>query len=96
MNYLEEIAAAIKREIPGEDLPDADTEALFLAYATLALSKGTEVTNEDVHDAWVAWMTEIDPGHDSLVPYDELPSKVKEEDSAYTRAIKKVASRLQR
>lgn len=37
-------------------LPDEDTSSLFRIYAVSLLAKGEEVTREDVHNAWIAWM----------------------------------------
>ncbi|WP_425547664.1 DUF7701 domain-containing protein [Brevibacterium daeguense] len=37
------------------------TESLFLMYAVLMRTKGAETTASDVHDAWSAWMSGVDP-----------------------------------
>lgn len=95
MNYLEKIAARIKAEIPADKLPDADVDELMMSYALLVEAKGTRVTNEDVHDAWSAWMTKIDPSHKSIVPYDELDDETRRQDTMYTDAIRLVAEREQ-
>lgn len=61
--------------MPEEVLPDSDTDSLFILYAVLCLTKGSTVSNQDVHDAWSAWMTLRGEQHESLVPYDQLPAR---------------------
>src|SRR5205807_2232851 len=63
LTYIDEIAAAIRRAVPAEALPDTGTEELFRMYAVLALAKGHDTALEDVHDAWSAWMSGLDPDH---------------------------------
>jgi len=75
-------------------LPDEDTDLLFLIYAVLALEGRQNIRREDVHNAWVAWMTHRDPSHESIKPYGRLDSTVRDEDQPFLDAIKKVASRL--
>lgn len=53
-------------------LDDCDVD-LLRVYALLALVKGEQVTEEDVHDAWSVWRTATRPAHPSLVPFDQLP-----------------------
>lgn len=67
-----------------------DTD-LYRIYAVLALAKGAATTNQDVHDAWAAWASDHQPNHPSLVPFDELPERVRELDQPYTDAIHEVA-----
>ena len=49
MNYLDNLAEYIRSECGGGPI------ALYRIYAVLARAKAPNVTNEDVHDAWVAW-----------------------------------------
>jgi hypothetical protein len=91
MNYLSTLADKIRAEVPDNLLPDEDSELLFLMYAVLLLSKGADVTREDVHNAWAAWMTHIGKRHESLVPFADLPSATKDEDDPFVQAIRKVA-----
>lgn len=91
MTYVDEIAAAISRAVPAEALPDADTDELFRIYAVLALAKGRETGLEDVHDAWSAWMSGLDPNHRSLKPLAELEPEVQAGDRPYLEAIRRVA-----
>lgn len=96
MSYVDEVAEAIRRQIPPSLLPDGDTVALFRAYAVLAMAKGTGVVLEDVHDAWAAWMSEQDPNHPSLRPLQDLPPEVQHADQPYLDAIRVVAAAFPR
>jgi hypothetical protein len=91
VNYLDQIARHIRSEVSATNLPEADTHALFRIYAVLLLAKGAEVTTADVHNAWSAWMSERDPLHESLVPFDELPAEAVEQDKPYVEAVRSVA-----
>jgi hypothetical protein len=91
VNYLEELADAIRRAVSADALPDDDTSSLFLIYAVLLLAKGEDVTRADVHNAWVAWMAEKDESHESLVPFTELSPDTQAEDSPFMVAIRSVA-----
>ena len=93
-NYIRDLAGQIRIKVDGSELPDQGLDELFDSYAVLALSKGTNVTNEDVHNAWSAWATKYDPSNTSLVPFNELPDNVKQEDSRFTSAIREVATSL--
>lgn len=94
MNYLNDIATKIKAGVPANDLPHEETEGLFRIYAVLLLAKGEYVTREDVHNAWVAWMTPRDPRHPSLVPSDQLKTDIAADDEPYVRAIHAAARSL--
>ncbi|MGY0002598.1 DUF7701 domain-containing protein [Micromonospora sp. I033] len=92
-NYLQRLARLIRDEVPSRSVPtEFDTEPLFLAYAVLLKACGTSVTPQDVHNAWVAWMLTYDPGHEALVPYEDLPVDVAKQDDKYVEAIRRVAS----
>lgn len=91
MNYLQATAAAISDLLPNEILPDADVDQLLLLYAVLARAKGMAVTTEDVHDAWVAWMTVSNPQHRSLRPYRDLDEQTRSQDEPFVAAIHRVA-----
>jgi hypothetical protein len=91
LNYVDDLAAAIRREVPSHLLPSGDTSVLFRIYAVLALAKGEDVDLADVHDAWAAWMSGRDPGHRSLIPFAELPTAVQSGDQPYLEAIRAVA-----
>lgn len=93
MNYVEEIADAIRAEVPDHLLPPGDTRLLFLLYALLARSKGQNVAPEDVHDAWTVWMTARGEEHEALVAYTSLDPETRAEDDPFVAAIRKVAGR---
>lgn len=94
MNYLDELAERIKANVPSAALPEGDTRPLFLTYAVLALAKGEQVTSRDVHNAWAAFMAQQDPEHESLVPFEELDSDTRDEDTPYVIAIREAARGL--
>jgi tRNA nucleotidyltransferase (CCA-adding enzyme) len=97
--YVDNLAEKIMNECTEQEIPDGyshdEVMRLFRMYALLALSKGTETTMEDVHDAWAAWQSELEPDHDSLVPFDELTKKIKEYDRPDMEAIHKHAAAAQ-
>jgi hypothetical protein len=65
-------------------------------YALLALAKGAEVSAEDVHNAWVAWMQEQDPDHRSLKPFQELDPDTQAADEPFVIAIRAAGDHLER
>ncbi|MGW2091495.1 DUF7701 domain-containing protein [Promicromonospora sukumoe] len=94
MTYLTELANEIRANLPkGVAAPDQHPD-LFLVYAVLLTSKGVSVTNEDVHDAWVAWMLMRGEKHRSMVPFSHLSTSVQAEDTPFTSAIRDVARRM--
>jgi len=93
MTYLDDIASELRRAVPASVMPDEDTERLFRTYAVLVQAKGKDTTASDVHDAWSAWMAEIDPRHRSLKPFDELDPETQEGDLPFLEAIHRVARR---
>lgn len=86
--YLDDIAAEIREHVPEGRMPDGDAEELFRIYAVLLRAKGTDVTRSDVHDAWSAWMAKRNSEHASLVPYENLPEDVRDEDRIFATAIR--------
>lgn len=94
--YIRDLANQIRSKFSPSELPDKGLDELFNSYAVLALSKGTDVTNEDVHDAWSAWATKFDPDNKSLVPFSELPPETRKFDTPFTKAIREVALELPR
>lgn len=96
MTYLDSTAAAIKARVPEDKLPDEPRlDELFRLYALLARVKGTEVTAEDVHDAWSLWMLGEDDDHESIKPYGELDPATRREDQPFVDAIRAVAGERQ-
>lgn len=91
-NYLDKIALDIGKRCDSGS-PSPDQMRLLRIYAVLALSKGTDVTNEDVHNAWSAWTaSEGRETHSSLIPFGELPLDVQALDEPYRDAIRAVAA----
>jgi hypothetical protein len=93
MTYLDTLAEEIRGATAAHALPHEDTSNLFRIYAVLLLAKGSEVTREDVHNAWVAWMLDRDETHESLVPFAELSADTQAEDSPFMIAVRTVARR---
>lgn len=95
-HYLDELAAAIRREAdPDGPLPsDADGFLpLYRIYAVLLLAKGERVTAEDVHNAWVAWASTAQPASEHLIPFAALSQAVQNLDEPFAAAIRAVAAR---
>jgi hypothetical protein len=91
MTYLDALANEIRGVVAPDALPDEDTSSLFRIYAVLLMAKGQEVTREDVHNAWVAWMLDKGETHNSMVLFDDLPAETQAEDSPFVVAIRTVA-----
>jgi hypothetical protein len=94
VNYLDQLADRIQSEVPHELLPEGDTTDLFRLYAVLALALGTRVQLSDVHNAWVAWMLRLGPGHPALVPFQELEPGQQMQDAPFADAIRRVSAQL--
>jgi hypothetical protein len=94
VNYIQELAMAIRSEVAPSALPCGDSSNLFLMYAVLLLARGENVSREDVHNAWVAWMVSRREEQVSMVPFDHLPSAKQAEDSPFVAAIRTVAERM--
>jgi hypothetical protein len=80
-NYVLKMTDLVARELPG--LP----AELVGLYVLLALTRGTETTLRDVHDAWAVWRNETRPDHKSLIPFGELTFEVQELDRKYVEGI---------
>ncbi|UFQ18357.1 MULTISPECIES: DUF7701 domain-containing protein [Streptomyces] len=96
MTYLDPLADLIRSCLPPDATPPEDSDALFRLYAVLLRAKGEQVRDEDVHDAWSAWMQTIDSGHDALVPFEELTPQTRAADAPYAEAIRAAARRMGR
>lgn len=95
MNYVDDIAQRIRSRVDRAVLPEEeDLDLLFLFYAVLVLAKGAETTPEDVHDAWVAWMTHEGHEHEELRPFRDLPEGTRHEDEPFVEAIISVAHEI--
>ncbi|MFF3787448.1 hypothetical protein [Streptomyces sp. NPDC001933] len=89
--YLDSLADLIRSCLPPDAEPPADSDDLFRIYAVLLKAKGEQVTDEDVHDAWSAWMQSVDSTHDALVPFRDLAPEMRAADTPYTVAIRAAA-----
>ncbi len=94
MNYLDLLAAEIQRIADPDAVPPDDDLPLYRLYAVLLLAKGQEVTEEDVHNAWVAWASDHDPESEHLKPFKELSLGVQRRDQPFADAIRTVARDL--
>ncbi|MBE1596730.1 MULTISPECIES: DUF7701 domain-containing protein [Streptomyces] len=56
MTYLDRLADLIRSCLSPPAKPPADSDDLFRIYAVLLQAKGEQVTDEDIHNAWTAWM----------------------------------------
>ncbi len=65
-------------------------------YTLLVLTRGTECSLEDVHDAWAMWRLNTRPEHPDLVPFDQLTEDVKAWDEPYRAAIVVAAEEVAR
>ena len=96
-DYVGQIADRIKNEVPVQLRPEqAEVTRLYRVYAVLVLGKGTSTSAEDVHNAWVAWMGEVDPSHPALRPYDALSRGERNQDEPFVEAIRRVSRVLSR
>ena len=96
MNYLDDLAIKIERTVDPELVPVEGARSLFRLYALLALVKGTAVDREDVHDAWVAWMSEREPDHRSIKPFSELDPGTQAADAPFVEAVKIASKGMER
>ncbi|GAA0960531.1 MULTISPECIES: DUF7701 domain-containing protein [Streptomyces violaceusniger group] len=91
MTYLDQLAELIRSCLPAEAEPPEDSDDLFRIYAVLLRAKGEQVTEEDVHDAWSAWMQSVNSRHQALVPFQDLDAQTRAFDAPYARAIRTAA-----
>ncbi|MDX2646988.1 hypothetical protein PV341_26155 [Streptomyces sp. PA03-1a] len=92
MSYLDEDARLIQNLLPAHAAPPNDAAGLFILYAVLLRAKGEQVSAEDVHDAWSAWMSTRDSDHPALIPFADLPTSTQAADEPYAVAIREAAS----
>ena len=95
MNYLDLVAAEIQRFADPRAVPPDKDLPLYRQYAVLLLTKGKDVTAEDVHNAWAAWASEHDPSNRNILPFKELSLSVQRKDELYVSAIQKVVEHMQ-
>lgn len=70
-------------------------------YTLLVLTKGTDITLKDVHDAWAVFTnfqpkTEWCRGHEhpSIIPFEELTYEEQEKDRKFADILRSVAEEL--
>lgn len=90
---MADIADEITSELPSGLVPDEHPRELMLLYALLAATLGTTVTAKHVHDAWTVWKTTLGEEHESMIPFEALPTDVRSEDEPFAEAIRRVAAR---
>ena len=86
MNYIQEVANAIRANVSPDIIPE-DSDDLFRLYALLLLSKRESTDLEDIHTAWATWMSGVNPEHESLRPFSELSEDVQSQDKPYLDAV---------
>jgi hypothetical protein len=91
VDYLTELANAIRGELDPAALPDDPVDDLLRSYAVLALAVGEEVTLADIHNAWTAWILPRDPSHPAIVPFHDLDRATAEQDLPFLEAVRRVA-----
>jgi hypothetical protein len=92
MSYLDAIAERIRAELSEDSLPsEGDVGRLLRLYAVLVRAKGEAVTAADVHDGWVAWMSDVNPDHPALLPFAALDPETRLADEPFAEAIRRVA-----
>ena len=69
-------------------------QRLLDLYTLLVLTKGTECSTEDVHDAWAVARQRERPEHPALVPFSLLDDSAAKRDIPYRDAIRSAARRL--
>jgi hypothetical protein len=94
VSYISEALATLRDELGDQLSNEPGSENLLRLYALLAMVKGTETTQEDVHHAWSLWMETTNPGHPSIVPFNDLSADTRREDEPFLQAIHRAASRL--
>lgn len=92
--YLTTIAQRIRQSLRADVKVPVDSESLFLLYALLATSTGTNTTLRDIHNAWAIWQFPKNPNHNALVPFEELTSDIKKEDEPFLEATLRVAAEI--
>jgi hypothetical protein len=96
MNYLDRLAVEIQREVDQTTTPSDADLPIYRQYAVLLLAKGSAVSTEDVHNAWVAWASTYNPESQHLIPFNDLPPSVQQRDEPFAAAIRAVAANQDR
>jgi hypothetical protein len=88
-NYVQRVIDRLAEEFPTCEFD------LLRFYSLLVLTKGTQTTLADVHDAWGCWRAVTRPGHEKLVEFEKLTPLDAERDLKYVVAIRNLAAELQ-
>ena len=92
VSYIDRIAAIVAHHAGDDfDAMNRNDQRLYRIYAVLCLSKGTDTTLKDVHDAWSAWRAHTMPEHRSIIPFEELTPETQALDAPYRDAIHQAA-----
>ena len=91
MNYLDDLAAAIRSEVAPALIPKEDTTGLFRMDALLVRAKDTAVSGSDVHDAWTVWALQAKPDHSAIHPFEALDAGTQAKDEPNVDALQRVA-----
>lgn len=84
MNYIQKAKQILSSKI------DVENDLLNL-YTLLVFTKGLEIEEKDVHDAWSVWRNETNPEHKSIIPFDNLSKEIQQMDEEYADAIRETA-----
>lgn len=89
MSYIERIKELVRTEVLAAD--EECPKELIDLYVLLALTRGAATTSADVHCAWALWRSGFEPGHPSIVPFQELSFEVQDLDRPYRDAIQRAS-----
>jgi hypothetical protein len=93
-SYIDRVAAEIRRTADPDAASSDEDLLLYRIYAVLLLTKGKDVTAEDVHNAWAAWASEHESNSRNLLPFKELSLEVQRKDEPYAEVIRQVAEQM--
>jgi len=85
MTYIAEARGRLDAELPGLD------PGLLDLYLLLSLTKGTDTTPGDVHDAWAIWRSRDNPQHRAIIPFGDLHPDTAALDDDYVAGIHRAA-----
>lgn len=95
ITYIDTVANKIATEA------NIKNRSLLQLYTLLVLTKGENITLEDVHDAWATSMNfrPVTPNcygheHKSIVPFDQLSEETQNKDVKFVKKLQKIAKDL--
>jgi hypothetical protein len=92
VNYIQIAEDALRDEVAATGHHVTGTQARL--YTLLVLTKGTETTLADVHDAWAISRNLNGTHHPCLIPFGELSDDIVEWDAPFLAAIHAATKRL--